>query len=184
MLNKKVIKKINELDNLELTASNVTMSNGSSVENNLGDVSTLQTTNKGSVVDAINEVFQSANNGKELIANAIGEPLSSEDTFSAMSDKINDMKSDLKQVLTDEGVSVSNIDTMASLITKVDSEFTKDNNEILNMKNDLLNTLLEKGVNVNSQNTYKELLENLSTLNVISKGTVLVVKGTDKQLVV
>ena len=86
----------------------------------------------------VNELFQSANNGKELIANAIGEPVSADDTFSAMSDKINDMKSDL------------------------------------------INILLEKGVNVNSQNTYKELLEILSTLNVISKGNVLVVKGIDK----
>ena len=84
----------------------------------------LVTTDK-TIVGAINELFQNANNGKELIANAIGEPLSSNDTFSAMSDKINDMKSDLKQVLTDEGVSVSNTDTMASLITKIDSEFDR-----------------------------------------------------------
>ena len=43
------------------------------------------------VIGAINELFQSANNGKELIANAIGEPLNAEDTFSAMSDKINEI---------------------------------------------------------------------------------------------
>ena len=77
------------------------------------------------LVGAINELFQNANNGKELIANAIGEPLSSNDTFSAMSDKINNIKSDLKQVLTDEGVSVNDEDNMDSLIAKVDEEFDR-----------------------------------------------------------
>jgi hypothetical protein len=79
------------------------------------------------IVGAINELFQSANNGKQLIANAIGEPLSSNDTFSAMSDKINDIKSDLKQVLTDEGVATTDSDTMGDLIVKVDEEFAKKN---------------------------------------------------------
>ena len=79
----------------------------------------LLTTDK-TIVGAINELFQSANNGKQLIANAIGEPVSAEDTFSAMSDKINVMKSDLKQVLTEEGVSVTEEDDMASLISKVE----------------------------------------------------------------
>ena len=89
-------------------------------------------TNSKTVIGAINELFQSANNGKELIANAIGKPLSKEDTFSAMSDKINNIKSDLKQVLTDEGVSVSNEDNMDSLITKVDEEFDRKNTEMEN----------------------------------------------------
>ena len=86
--------------------------------------SNLQTNDK-TVVGAINELFQSANNGKQLIANAIGEPLNAEDTFSAMSDKINVMKSDLKQMLTEEGVSVTEEDNIASLIGKVDEEFDK-----------------------------------------------------------
>ena len=91
----------------------------------------LATTNK-TIVGAINELFQSANNGKQLIANAIGEPLDSNDTFSAMSNKINTMKNDLKQVLTDEGVTVTTGDTMSSLISKVDEEFDRKNNEIEN----------------------------------------------------
>ena len=96
----------------------------------IGNMNELQTTDKSSIVGAINELFQSANNGKELIANAIGEPLSSEDTFSAMSDKINDMKSNLKQVLTEEGVSVTEEDDMSSLISKVDEEFENKNTEM------------------------------------------------------
>ena len=92
------------------------------------------------IVGAINELFQSANNGKQLIANAIGEPLSSNDTFSAMSDKINDIKSDLKQVLTDEGVATTNSDTMGDLIVKVDEEFARKNAN-QGIKIDYVNTL-------------------------------------------
>ena len=88
--------------------------------------------------EKVNEAFTSANNGKQLIASAIGEPVSADDTFSAMSDKINDMKSDLKQVLTDEGVSVSEEDDMNSLIAKVDEEFDRQENE-LNTQITLLN---------------------------------------------
>ena len=39
------------------------------------------TEEKGDLVGAINELFQNANNGKELIASAIGEPLNAEDTL-------------------------------------------------------------------------------------------------------
>ena len=55
----------------------------------IGDISQLSTQEKGSLVGAINELFQSANNGKELIANAIGDSsITADDTFSAMSEAI------------------------------------------------------------------------------------------------
>lgn len=41
------------------------------LDNYLGDKSTLSTTDKTSLVNAVNECFQSASNGKEAIANAI-----------------------------------------------------------------------------------------------------------------
>ena len=78
----------------------------------------LVTTDK-TVVGAINELFQNANNGKQLIANAIGSPLSSNDTFNAMSNKINDMKQDLIDVLVNKGVDVSGANNITSLINKV-----------------------------------------------------------------
>ena len=89
-------------------------------------------TNNKTIVGAINELFQNANNGKELIANAIGEPLNAEDTFSAMSDKINVMKSDLKQVLIDKGVNVTEEDDMNSLINKVDEKLNNTTPLVLN----------------------------------------------------
>ena len=78
----------------------------------------LVTTDK-TIVGAINELFQSANNGKELIASAIGEPLSSEDTFSAMSTDINSLLSTFKTNMMNNGVTVESSDRFKSLIDKI-----------------------------------------------------------------
>ena len=85
----------------------------------IGDISQLSTEEKGSLVGAINELFQSANNGKELIANAIGEPVSSEDTFSAMSDDINSLLSTFKTNMMNNGITVESNDKFKSLIDKI-----------------------------------------------------------------
>ena len=77
----------------------------------------LSTTNK-TIVGAINELFQSANNGKELIASAIGTPLSSSDTFQAMSDDIESLLSQFKANMRNAGIEVSDSDKFQSLINK------------------------------------------------------------------
>ena len=71
------------------------------------------------LVGAINELFQSANNGKELIASAIGEPLNAEDTFSAMSTDINSLLSTFKTNMMNNGVTVESSDKFKSLIDKI-----------------------------------------------------------------
>ena len=76
-------------------------------------------TNSKTVIGAINELFQSANNGKELIANAIGEPLNAEDTFSAMSSDINSLLSTFKTNMMNNGVTVESGDKFKSLIDKI-----------------------------------------------------------------
>ena len=78
----------------------------------------LATTDK-TLTGAINELFQSANNGKELIANAIGEPLSSEQTFSAMSNDINGLLSTFKTNMMNNGVTVESGDKFKQLIDKI-----------------------------------------------------------------
>ena len=78
----------------------------------------LVTTDK-TIVGAINELFQSANNGKELIANAIGEPLNSEDTFSAMSNDINSLLSTFKTNMMNNGITVESGDKFKALIDKI-----------------------------------------------------------------
>ena len=78
----------------------------------------LATTDK-SIVGAINELFQSANNGKELIASAIGEPLNAEDTFQAMSTDINGLLSTFKTNMMNNGITVESTDKFKSLIDKI-----------------------------------------------------------------
>ena len=78
----------------------------------------LATTDK-TIVGAINELFQSANNGKQLIASAIGEPISSSDTFSAMSSDINGLLSTFKTNMMNNGVTVESSDRFKQLIDKI-----------------------------------------------------------------
>ena len=85
----------------------------------IGNMNELQTTDKSSIVGAINELFQSANNGKELIANAIGEPLDASDTFSAMSNDINGLLATFKTNMMNSGVTVESNDRFKSLIDKI-----------------------------------------------------------------
>ena len=92
------------------------------IKNNIsGDLEGLNTSDKSSLVAAINELFQNANNGKELIATAIGEPLNSSDTFSAMSTGINGLTSNFKAALMNNGVSVASTDKFKQLIEKIAS---------------------------------------------------------------
>ena len=67
----------------------------------------------------VNEAFTNANNGKQLIANAIGEPVSSEDTFSAMSNDINGLLSTFKTNMMNNGITVESSDRFKSLIDKI-----------------------------------------------------------------
>ena len=70
-------------------------------------------------VGAINELFQSANNGKELIANAIGAPLNAEDTFSAMSEDIINLLYKFRTNMANSGVTVEGGDNFNQLIDKI-----------------------------------------------------------------
>ena len=90
------------------------------VKDNLtGDLTQLSTTNKTNIVAAINELFLSANNGKELIASAIGEPLNAEDTFSAMSTGINSLLSTFKTNMMNAGAAIGSGDKFKQLIEKL-----------------------------------------------------------------
>ena len=76
------------------------------------------------------------------------------------------LRDSLASILQEEGVSVTEEDDMTSLITKVDEEFTKDNNTISSMKQELADALVEKGVDVNTENTFDELVDSLINMNV------------------
>ena len=73
----------------------------------------LMTENK-TIVGAINEIY-----GKEIIANAIGEPLNSSETFTEMSNDINSLLSTFKTNMMNSGVTVENSDKFKQLIDKI-----------------------------------------------------------------
>ena len=135
-----VKKAIQDASNIDLSgyatkeSVEYNQSNISSLQTNVAslqtNVASLQTnvqnksdnelaTNDKTIVGAINELFQSANNGKELIANAIGEPLNAEDTFSAMSTDINSLLSTFKTNMMNNGITVESSDKFKSLIDKI-----------------------------------------------------------------
>ena len=90
--------------------------------NNIGAVENLQTTNKGNLVEAINELFISANNGKQLIANAIGDSgLTSNSTFSAMSNAITDKRDRLYNLMAEGGYEVSSDMSIGRLLEILES---------------------------------------------------------------
>ena len=66
------------------------------------------------------------NNGKEIIANAIGEPLNSEDTFSAMSADINSLLSQFKTNMMNNGITVESSDKFKQLIDKIATMVEED----------------------------------------------------------
>ena len=105
-LHESLINELEELGNIDLSG-----------KQDKTDESLL--TESKDLVGAINELFQSANNGKQLIANAIGEPLSSEDTFSAMSNDINGLLATFKTNMMNNGVTVESSDKFKSLIDKI-----------------------------------------------------------------
>ncbi len=78
----------------------------------------LLTTDK-TIAGAINELFQSANNGKQIIADAIGSPLTEGDTFAAMGNSINAMTIDFRNALALKGVNAP-ADKFEALISRID----------------------------------------------------------------
>ena len=95
-----------------------------SITSLIGDLNQLETTAKGNAVEAINELLANGGNkeelealiaeiaeGKELIANAVGEPLTAEESFDEMSNDINGLLATFKTNMMNNGVTVeSSID--------------------------------------------------------------------------
>ena len=80
------------------------------------------------------------------------------------------LRDSLASILEEEGVEVTEEDDMASLISKVDSEFTKDNEIINNAKDKLYNFMTEGGYEVNNDMSLEGLLELLEQNGVDTSG--------------
>jgi hypothetical protein len=85
----------------------------------IGDKSTLLTTNKNTIVEAINELFTFANDGKSSIAAVIGSPATSGDTFATLANHIQSVKNTMATNLTNKGTSASGTETLQSLADKI-----------------------------------------------------------------
>ena len=100
-----------------------------SVTSGIGDVSKLETDAKGNAVEAINELLEKRDRtkeleadlaeGKELIAEAVGEPLSKDDSFQDMSNDIKGLLSQFKTNMMNSGVVVESGDKFKVLIDKI-----------------------------------------------------------------
>ena len=95
------------------------------VNNKIGNLDSLETDAKGNMVQAINELVEKLDNsaeienGKELIANAVGEPLTAEESFNEMSSDINSLLSTFKTNMMNNGITVESGDKFKALIDKI-----------------------------------------------------------------
>ena len=95
--------------------------------NSIGDVTQLQTSNKTNIVNAINELFQSASDGKSKIATAItgkGVNASSSDSFQVLSDKISQIKTGFELPMTTPTYEIG-IGTVTAICNTQNNLFTK-----------------------------------------------------------
>ena len=93
------------------------------VNNKIGNLDNLETDAKDNMVQAINELADKIDTeiaeGKELIANAVGEPLTAEESFDEMSTDINGLLSTFKTNMMNNGITVESSDRFKSLIDKI-----------------------------------------------------------------
>ncbi|MEH7456314.1 hypothetical protein V7183_03535 [Bacillus sp. JJ1127] len=89
------------------------------LKQDIGDKSTLLTTNKTSIVNAMNELFTSADNGKKALATVIGSPATSDNTFVQLKTHIQNAKNKGAANLTAKGTSASGTESLDSLMSKI-----------------------------------------------------------------
>ena len=93
------------------------------VNNKIGNLDSLETDAKDNMVQAINELASKIDTeiaeGKELIANAVGEPLTAEESFDEMSNDINGLLSTFKTNMMNNGITVESGDKFKALIDKI-----------------------------------------------------------------
>jgi hypothetical protein len=125
--------------------------NQSDIQTSIGDLSALQTVDKTSIVNAINEVFLEVDNGKTLLASAItdkGVTTSKDDEFNTMLGNLysiksgNNNKAIVTSILSENSNNYTQIMTKekytvyAETIYNVDSVYTDNGNGSITIDND------------------------------------------------
>ena len=111
------------------------------------------------MVQAINELVEKLDNsaeienGKELIANAVGEPLTAEESFDEMSNDINSLLATFKTNMMNNGVTVESNDRFKALIDKIKGLTEGEGNKGIqfaqgNGKQISVDTLTDEGISV------------------------------------
>lgn len=86
---------------------------------------------KGETVEeALNELFQFADDGKKSIANVIGSPLSATDTFEKMLIKIGSLKNDMAANIRNKNQTANGTESLQSLINKIGNIDTSKYNKV------------------------------------------------------
>lgn len=117
----------------------------------IGDKSTLLTTNKNTIVEAINELFTNADNGKSSIATVIGSPATSGDTFSQLATHITNHKNALASSLG----SGSSADSLQTLVST----------RLQGLKNTLATNLTNKGQSSSGSETLQNLINKVASIS-------------------
>ena len=120
-----------------------------------------------SLINELNEIGNANNEllaeAKELIANAVGEPLTAQDSFSKMSNDINNLTSDFKIGLMNGGMAVESTDRFQDLILKM-KEMVKGDIDVDTALFDSLKSILEeKGVEILEEDDMATLITKAET---------------------
>lgn len=94
------------------------------LETDVGDKNALLTTNKTTLVSAVNELFTSANNGKSDIASVVGSPASANNTFAQLKTHIQNAKNKGAANLVAKGTTAVGTESLDSLMSKISSVST------------------------------------------------------------
>ena len=89
------------------------------LDERLGDLSKLETQSRDNIVEAVNELFQFANNGKTAMASVIGPPVQSTDRWSDIVAKVRSSKSVAVDLLSRKGVAASENESVALLFGRI-----------------------------------------------------------------
>lgn len=81
----------------------------------IGSNYSLRTENQKTITAALNEIH-----GKDVIANVVGDPLLSTDTYNEMGRKLRDLTVKLKNKLLSNGITIAEYDKLNSLIEKIE----------------------------------------------------------------
>lgn len=120
-----------------------------------------------SLIEELNEIGNANNEllaeAKELIANAVGEPLTAQDSFSKMSNDINNLTSDFKIGLMNGGMAVESTDRFQDLILKMKEMINGDIDVDTALYDSLKSILEEKGVEILEEDDMATLITKAET---------------------